>query len=63
MARTPKERRWLVYMIAAKSAVRLGEIVAPDNRDAAIARAIEHFGVTDPERQKRVAVRPIAEPN
>jgi len=30
-------------------------------QDAAIAKAIDVFGIADPERQRRVIVRPIAE--
>ena len=56
-----RERHWAAYMLAGKVAVRLGEIVAPDDRHAAIARAIEQFNVTDPERKKRVVVRRIAD--
>ena len=41
--------------------MRLGTIVAPDDLDAAVAHAIDYFGITDPYRQRRVAVRPIEE--
>jgi hypothetical protein len=47
-----------VYVFGGKRAQRLGTVAAPD-RDAAIAKAIEFFGITDPERQKRVAVSPM----
>jgi hypothetical protein len=49
---------WAVYMLGGKRARRLGTITAPD-RDAAVAKAIEFFGITDPERQERVAVSPM----
>jgi hypothetical protein len=52
----PKE--WVVYMLGGKRAERLGTVASPD-RDAAIAKAIDVFGITDPERQKRVAVSPM----
>jgi hypothetical protein len=51
---------WVVYLLGDKRAQRLGAVTAPD-RDAATAKAIEEFGITDPERQKRVTVAPIAE--
>jgi hypothetical protein len=53
------ERQWIVYLISGKRAGRLGTVAAADC-DAAIAKAIDEFGITDPERQKRVAVSPIA---
>jgi len=37
----------------------LGAVTAAD-MDAAIAEAIKQFVITDPERQRRVIVRPIA---
>jgi hypothetical protein len=60
MARTRKsaEPTWVVYVLGGKRAQRLGTIAAPD-RDAAIAKAIEFFGTTDPKRQRRVAVSPM----
>lgn len=59
MVRTGKsEPTWVVYMLGGKRAERLGTVAAPD-RDAAIAKAIEFFGITHPERQRRVAVSPM----
>ena len=55
----PSDREWIVYMLGGKRAGRLGTVTAPD-ADAAIAKAIEEFGITELERQKRVAVSPIA---
>jgi hypothetical protein len=49
----------MVSMLRGKRAERLGTVTAPDI-DAAIAKAIEVFSITDPERQRRVIVRPIA---
>jgi hypothetical protein len=48
-----------VYVLTGKRAERLGTVAGPD-RNAAIAKAIEFFGIADPERQKRVAVSPMA---
>jgi hypothetical protein len=45
-------------LLGGKRAARLGTVTAPD-RDAVIAKAIDAFGITDPERQKRVAVSPV----
>jgi hypothetical protein len=47
-----------VYALGGKRAQRLGIVAAADH-DAAIAKAIEFFSITEPERQKRVAVSPI----
>jgi hypothetical protein len=58
MART--KPTWAVYMLGGKRAQRLGTIAATD-RNAAIVKAIDLFGITNPERQRRVIVRPIAE--
>jgi hypothetical protein len=55
------EPEWIVYVIRGKRpADRLGTVRASDP-DTAIVKAIEVFGITDPERQRRVIVRPIAE--
>ena len=54
------DRQWIVYLISGKRAGRLGTVAAADS-DAAIAKAIDEFGITDPERQKRVAVSPMAD--
>ena len=53
------ETTWIVYMLGGKRAGWLGTVTAPD-RDAAIAKAIDEFRITAPERQKRVAVSPMA---
>ena len=47
-------------MLRGKRAERLGTVTAPDT-EAAIAKAIDEFKITDPERQRRVIVRPIAQ--
>lgn len=61
MVKKPKaDRQWIVYLISGKRAGRLGTVAAADC-DAAIAVAIEEFGITEPERQKRVAVQPLAQ--
>jgi hypothetical protein len=61
-SRRPRARKseptWVVYLLGGKRAERLGTVAAPD-RDAAIAKAIEFFGITDPERQERIAVSPM----
>jgi hypothetical protein len=58
MVKEPTEtQRWVVYLLDGKRAGRLGTVTARD-RDTAIAKAIDEFGITDPERQKRVAVSP-----
>lgn len=54
------DRQWIVYLISGKRAGRLGTVAATDC-DAAIAKAIDEFGITEPERKKRVAVSPIAQ--
>jgi hypothetical protein len=45
-------------MLGGKRGERLDTVTA-SGRDAAIARAIETFAITDPERQRRVIVRPV----
>jgi hypothetical protein len=45
------DRQWIVYLISGKRAGRLGTVAAADC-DAAIAKAIDEFGITEPERQK-----------
>jgi hypothetical protein len=55
------EPEWIVYVIRGKRpADRLGTVTATDS-DTAIAKAIETFGITDAERQRRVIVQPIAD--
>jgi antitoxin component HigA of HigAB toxin-antitoxin module len=56
--RTPKPpqrklQRWRITYIKAK-AVELGTVEAPD-AESAIKRAIEQYGITDREQQKRLA--------
>ena len=54
------EPEWIVYVIRGKRpAGRHSTVTAPDG-DAAIAKAIGVFGITEPERQRRVIVGPIA---
>jgi 1,2-phenylacetyl-CoA epoxidase PaaB subunit len=60
MAKRPNEQsdkpEWIVYVIRGKRpAHRLGTVTAADS-DAAIAKAIETFAITDPKRQRRVMV-------
>jgi hypothetical protein len=55
------EATWAVSVLrGSRPADHLGTVTAPDS-DAAIAKAIETFGITDPERQRRVIVRPVAD--
>lgn len=56
--RNSVEPTWVVYVLGGKRAQRLGTIEAPDHA-AAIAKAIDEFGITDPERRRRVAVSSI----
>jgi hypothetical protein len=59
-AKQSDEAEWIVYVIRGKRpADRLGTVTASE-ADAAIAKAIDEFGITNPERQRRVIVRPIA---
>jgi hypothetical protein len=51
---------WIVSVLRGKRAERLGTVTALD-ADAAVAAAIAEFKITDPERQRRIIVRPIAE--
>jgi hypothetical protein len=58
MVRGARTKEWVVYLLGGNRAHRLKTVAAPD-KDAAIAKAIEFFDITDPERQKRVAVSPM----
>jgi hypothetical protein len=49
---------WRISIVR-KRAERLGTVTAP-NAEAAIAEACEVFGITDPERRKRLVAQPIA---
>jgi hypothetical protein len=60
MVKRANQPKWVVYVLAGKRAQRLGIVAAPDH-DAAIAKAIEFFSITEPERQKRVAVSSITQ--
>jgi hypothetical protein len=55
-----KSRRWRIHVIKGKRADYLGKVAAPD-ADAAIRAAIEAFGVTDRERQRRLTAQPVVE--
>ena len=50
-----KLHKWEIFVIR-KKAERLGVVEAPD-QDAAIKIAIAAFGITDPERQKRLSAQ------
>lgn len=61
MVKKASQPEWIVYVIRGKRpADRLGTVRATD-ADTAIAKAIETFGITETERQRRVIVRPIAQ--
>jgi hypothetical protein len=54
-----RSKQWAVSVLrGARPPEQLGTVTAA-NADAAIAKAIETFAITDPERQRRVIVRPI----
>jgi hypothetical protein len=55
MAKVPKLHHWRIYLIRKKGEL-LGSVEAPDEKSA-IAAAIEKYGITDPERQKRLVVQ------
>jgi len=50
-------RRWRVIEIAKKGR-HIVTLAAPD-ADAAIRRAIEDYGITEPHRQKRLVAQPV----
>jgi hypothetical protein len=51
MGRKPPNKYWIVYLIGGKRSGRLGTVAALD-QDAAVTKAIEEFGVTDPGAAK-----------
>ncbi len=53
----PATRQWRITLIRKKGA-RLGTVEAPDAATA-IKVAIEQFGITDPQQQRRLAAQPI----
>lgn len=58
MSRAPKKlRSWRVIEIAKKGRA-IATLLAPD-ADAAVRKAIEDYGITDPHRQKRLVAQPI----
>jgi hypothetical protein len=54
MPKAPKRHHWRIYLIRKKGEL-LGSVEAPDGK-AAIAAAIEKYGITDPERRSAVGV-------
>ena len=56
----PKEKlfRWRISRIRNTPALDIGAVYAPDT-DAAIKRAIEEFGITNPEHRKRLVARRV----
>jgi hypothetical protein len=52
-ATTPKQHRWAIYRLKGTPAALLGDVQAPDE-ETAIERAIEEFGITNPQLQKRL---------
>ena len=59
-ANKPSDDKEWIALVVGKKAQRLGTVKAAD-AEAAIATAIDEFGITDPERQRRVIVRPVAQ--
>jgi hypothetical protein len=57
MAKALKLQRWAIYVLRNKGEL-LGSVEAPDAA-AAITAAIDKFGITAPERQKRLVARNI----
>jgi len=55
MAKAPKSHRWAIYLYRKKGEL-LGSVEVADEA-AAIKTAIERFGITDPERQKRLVAQ------
>lgn len=56
MAKRPAETTeysWHIYRIRGTPAAYVGMVYAPDEKTA-IQRAIEDFGITNPEQQKRL---------
>lgn len=48
-----KQYRWAIYHITGTPAKLLGHVEAPDE-ESAIKQAIEEFGITNPQLQKRL---------
>ena len=55
MAKATKLYHWRIYLIRKRGEL-LGAVEAPDEK-AAIAAAIEKYGISDPERQKRLVAQ------
>jgi hypothetical protein len=55
MAKAPKLHHWRIYLIRKKGEL-IGSVEAPDEKTA-IAAAIEKYGITDRERQKRIVAQ------
>jgi hypothetical protein len=54
-----RSKQWVASVLrGGRPPEQLGTVTAP-NADAAIAKAIETFGIADPERRRRVIVRPV----
>jgi hypothetical protein len=54
----PKLHRWRIVRLRATPAEQIGYVEAPDEA-AAIAEAIRAYGITDPERQKRLVAQRV----
>jgi hypothetical protein len=52
-AAEPKQYKWLICRLKGTPAALLGHVEAPDE-ETAIKRAIEEFGITNPQMQKRL---------
>jgi hypothetical protein len=52
------EPTWRIIVIGGKKAEFLAIVAAP-NAQAAINKAAEEVGITDPERRKRLVAQPI----
>ena len=56
---TKPQRLWRIARLRESAATEIGTVYAPDY-DAAIASAIEKFGITDPLHKHRLIARPVA---
>src|SRR5262249_2748903 len=58
-AKSAKATEWLGYKVGGPKATLLGHVTAP-NRETALARAYEEFGITSRAERKRIIVQPTS---
>jgi hypothetical protein len=57
--KSAKATEWLVYRLGGPKATLRGTVTAP-NRETALARAYDEFGIVSPSERQKIIVQPTS---